>query len=148
MPTQGKGRRATSTEVIHRMNTEKKDYNNCLYHDLTKQLIGFAFDIFKQIGPRYPEKLYQKAYENKLIDNGISFTRENYCRIEVDAKKIGSFRLDFLVASKVVVELKVRNQFLNKDIAQVLTYMRANDIKIGIILLFTNHKVEIKRLIL
>lgn len=130
------------------MDTEQKNYNNCLYHDLTKQLIGFAFDIFKQIGPRYPEKIYQKAFENKLVDSNISYCRENYCKIEIDGKRIGSFRLDFLVDSKVIVELKVRNQFLNKDIAQVLTYMNANNIKIGIILLFANHQVVIKRLIL
>lgn len=118
------------------------------YKDLTEKLIGFAFDIYKQIGSRYPEKIYQTAFENKLKDLSTEYLRENYCKILVDDKRVGSYKLDFLVDKKVIVELKVRDTFLNKDIAQVLTYMRLNKIKVGLILLFTNKKVEVKRLVL
>lgn len=138
----------TPTENFHRSDTEKSKYNNCLYHDLTGKLIGFAFDICKQIGTRYPEKIFQNAYEDKLKTAGIKYKRENYCKVEVDGKRVGSFKLDFLVDNKIVVELKVRNDFYNKDIAQVLTYMRTNKIKLGLIILFTKDKVEIKRLII
>lgn len=123
-------------------------YQDSIFHDLTHQLIGFAFDIFKQIGPRYPERIYQKAFENKLVASRIPYHRENYCKIEVDDAKVGSFRLDFLADDKVVVEFKVRSTFHNQDIAQVLTYMRVNIIKLGLILLYTPVKVEVKRLIL
>lgn len=123
-------------------------YHNTLFHDLTHRLIGFSFDIFKQIGPRLPERIYQQAFENKLTDAGIPFSRECYCKIVVDDKRVGSFRLDFLVENKIIVELKVRSSLLNKDIAQVLTYMRTNNIKLGLILLHTPNRVEVKRLIL
>ncbi len=118
------------------------------YSDLTHKLIGLAFEVYKQLGAGYPEKIYQKAYEHKLDSSGIKFIRENYCRIEIDGKKIGSFKLDFLIENTVIVEMKVRNNFYNKDTAQVLAYMRDNKIKIGIILLFTNSGVQIKRLII
>jgi GxxExxY protein len=130
------------------MGTESEKYDHCLYHDLTDILIGFAFDIFRQVGPRYPEKIYQNAFENKLKDAKIRYQRENYCKVEVDGRRVGSFKLDFLIDGKIIIELKVRNQLYNKDIAQVLTYMQTNDIKLGLILLFTSSKVEIKRLIL
>ena len=123
-------------------------YQDTLYHDLTQILIGFAFDIFKQIGSRYPETVYQNAYENKLIENNIKFKRENYCKIEVDGKRVGSFKLDFIIENKIIVELKVRNHFFNKDYAQVLTYMRLNKINLGLILLYSTEKVKVKRLIL
>jgi GxxExxY protein len=115
---------------------------------LTGELIGFAFDIFKQIGPRHPEKVYQKAFENKLSDSELKYKRENYCKIEVDGKRVGSFYLDFLVEGKVVVELKVGNEINNQNIAQVLTYMKINRIELGLILLFSRDGVKIKRLIL
>lgn len=127
------------------MDTEKNQY---LYSDLTNILIGFAFDIFKQIGSGYPEKVYQNAFENKLKQSDANYKRENYCKILVDGKRAGSFVLDFVIGDKVVVELKVRNQFYNKDYAQVLTYLKANNLRLGIILLFTRDKVKVKRLIL
>jgi len=119
-----------------------------LYKDLTQQIIGYAFDIFRQLGPRYPERIYQKAFEVKFQDNQIKFSRECHCKVELDGKKIASFRLDFLVEDKVVVELKVRDYPLSTDIAQVLTYMKTNDLKVGLILRFSQEKVVVKRLVL
>ena len=119
-----------------------------LYQDLTEQLIGFAFDIYNQIGPRHPEKVFQKAFENKLRDKKITFNKELYAKIEVDGKRVGLYYFDFLIDNKIVVELKVRNEIFNSDIAQVLTYMNTNNIKLGLILLFSRNGVKIKRLIL
>ena len=119
-----------------------------LHADLTEKLIGFAFDIFKQVGPRYPEKIYQKAFENKLRDNQIKYSRENYGKVVVDGRKVGGFYLDFVVDNRVVVELKVREKIISTDVAQVLTYMKLEHMKIGIILLFTLYGVKIKRLII
>jgi GxxExxY protein len=124
--------------------------SNAIYKHkvLTGRLIGFAFDIYKQIGPRHPEKVYQKAYENKLVDAGFRHKRENYCRIEVDGKRVGSFYLDFVVEDKVVVELKVGQEIINQHIAQVLTYLKINRIELGLVLLFSKDGVKIKRLVL
>lgn len=123
-------------------------YSNSEYPEaeLTSKLIGFAIKIFKEIGYKYPEKVYQKAFENELIKSKIKFKRESYCKITIDDKIIGSFKLDFLVDDKVVVELKVRDRIFNSDIAQVLTYLKTNKVKIGLILLFSSNGVKIKRL--
>ena len=98
------------------------------HKELTSKIIGMCIDIYKQIGSRYPEKIYQKALENKLAEMNIEYKKENYCKIEVDGKRVGAFRLDFLVEESVVVELKVRNEIINKDIGQILTCMRLNNI--------------------
>ena len=119
-----------------------------LYSDLTEMIIGFAFDIFKQIGPRLPEKVYQKAMEVKLTNGGIGFLRENYFKIVVDGRRVGSFKLDFLIEDKLVLELKVRDYLTDNDIAQVLTYLKAKNLRLGLILLFTRSRVKVKRVIL
>lgn len=118
------------------------------HSDLTHKLIGFAFEVYKKLGAGYPEKIYQKAFEELLKENNIVHKRENYCKILFNGKRIGSFKLDFLVEQTVIIEIKVRNTFYNKDTAQVLAYMRDNNIQIGLILLFTIKGVEIKRLII
>lgn len=115
---------------------------------VTEQLIGFAFDIYKQIGAHFPEKVYQNAFEEKLKDSNIKYQKENYCKVLVDGKRVGNFYVDFLINNEVIVELKVRNEIFKKDIAQLLTYMRINSIKIGLILLFSSQGVRVKRLIL
>lgn len=115
------------------------------YKYLTEKIIGYSFDIFRQIGGKHPEKFYQNAMENKFIDNRINYKRENYCKLEVDGKRIGYIRMDFLIENKIVVELKVRDEIYKKDIAQILSYMRIKNIKTGLILLFTSNGVRPKR---
>ena len=65
-----------------------------------------------------------------------------------EGRKIGSFFVDFVVEDKVVIELKARGDIFQKDIAQILAYMKEKSIKVGIILLFGKTGVKIKRLIL
>ena len=123
----------------------EKDNKIFPHKELTEKIIGFTFDIFKQIGGKHPEKFYQNALENKLKDNHIKYQRENYCKLEVDGKRIGYIRMDFLIESKVVVELKVREELYKRDIAQILSYMRLKNIDTGLILLFTSNGVKPKR---
>ncbi len=127
---------------------EENNQNIYPHKDLTQLIIGYAFDIYKQIGAHLPEKVYQNAFEEKLKESKTRYKRENYCKICVDNKRVGSFIIDFLVEEKVIVEIKVRNELFKKDIAQLLTYMRLNKIQIGLILLFTSQGVRVKRLIL
>lgn len=115
---------------------------------LTEKLIGIAFEVYKQIGSKYPEKIYQEAYKNKLEESELAYKRELYCKLECDGKRVGFFKLDFLVENKVVIELKVRNEIFNSNIAQLLTYIRLNKIKVGLVLAFAKNKVLIKRMVL
>jgi len=115
--------------------------------DLTRVIIGCAFEVYNKLGPDYPEKIYQKALEKKFDSKKIPYNKENYCKVELDGAIVGSFRLDFLIEDKVVVELKVRDEFLSKDAAQVITYLKVNKIKVGLVILFTSSTVKIKRLV-
>ncbi len=116
--------------------------------ELTEKLIGISFEIYNKIGSRYPEKIYQNAFENKLQELGLKYDRELYCKLELDGKRIGFFKLDFLVEKRVIVELKVRNEIYKSDYGQLLTYMRINEIAVGLILVFAKEKVKVKRLVL
>ena len=114
---------------------------------MTRVIIGCAFEVYNKLGPDYPEKIYQKALEKKFDSKKIPYNKENYCKVELDGAIVGSFRLDFLIEDKVVVELKVRDEFLSKDAAQVITYLKVNKIKVGLVILFTSSTVKIKRLV-
>lgn len=114
---------------------------------LTKKIIGLGFEAYNTIGPGFAEKIYQNILKELLQKNKIEYEREKYCDLVVFNKKVGKYRVDFLVEKRIVVEIKCRNEIYPKDIAQVINYLKVNDKKVGLILKFGRKGVEIKRLI-
>lgn len=114
--------------------------------ELTYELIGYGYNVFNRLGFGYQEKYYQRAYEMELIEHRKSCQREQKVVIVYNGKKIGRYFIDF-VAEQVVVEIKVASDFHPKHIAQVLGYLRAKNLRLGIILLFTKNGLRVKRVI-
>jgi GxxExxY protein len=118
-----------------------------LHEDLTYEIIGASFDVVKQIGYGYREKIYQRALAEELDSKGLKYKRECPIKIYYKDKIIGKYYLDFVVDDKIVVELKVANDFYVKDIKQVLSYMKANNYKLGLLIIITKDGAKVKRLI-
>ena len=115
--------------------------------DITKTLIGFAFEIYNELGYGLPEKTYQKAFETCLSRNNIEHSREKYSFITFNGVKVGRYYLDFLINNQLAVELKVRNEIYESDIKQLLGYLKSENIKLGLLLVFSKQGVSIKRII-
>lgn len=115
--------------------------------ELTEKIIGCAFRIYNELSFGLPERVYQKAMAHCLGEMKIEFAREVYGKIEFDGKIIGKYFLDFLVDNRVALEFKVRNEIYEKDVSQLLAYLKMKKIKIGLILAITSNGVKIKRLI-
>ena len=115
--------------------------------DLTQKVIGCAFKIFNEIGYGYSEKVYQQAMSIELEKSGVSFEREKYAKILYDGQVAGRFFLDFLIDNKLAVEIKVRREIFPSDWTQLLNYLKAKDLKVGLLIVFSKHKVLIKRLV-
>ncbi len=114
---------------------------------LTELIIGLAFDTYNELGAGFPERIYHNLLKEKLSEKKINFKSENYCAIKNEKITLGGFRIDIVVENKVIVELKSRNQIFNKDISQVLYYLKVKNIQVGLILCFGKNGVKIKRLI-
>lgn len=121
-------------------------YEDRPHNELTQMIIGLAFEVYNELGSGYPEKVYKKSLAVKLEREKMDFVLEQYCKVEVDGVKVGHFFIDIVVDNKVAVELKARGEIYKKDQAQLLTYLKTSNMKIGLILLFGKEKVEIKRL--
>lgn len=118
-----------------------------LYKELTERIIAACFKIYNQMGYGYPEKIYQKSLELELQSKEIKYEREVYSKILYDGKIAGKFFLDFLIDDKVAVELKVRRNMYESDWIQLLNYLKAKNLRVGILAVFTKNKVEIKRVV-
>lgn len=125
----------------------KYDKEQYPHKELTGKIIKLAFNIYNELGYGLPERVYQKAFKCALSKEKISFTKEAYGKIEFDGEVVGKYFLDFLVDGRVAVEFKVRNEIYKKDVVQLLNYLKAKKIEIGIVLAITRDGIKIKRLV-
>ena len=102
------------------------------------------------MGPGLLENLYEEAMEHELKLSGIEFKRQKEFEIYYKVNPIGNYKLDYLVENKVIVELKCIEAIKNIHIAQVLTYLRAERLRVGLLINFNVDKLKegIRRVIL
>lgn len=121
--------------------------SDLLYPELSFQINGVLFDVFKQIDGGHQEKYYQKAVAMGLKKSGIIFVEQRYVPLLYEGERIGSYYLDFFIEEKIVLELK-RGQYIPAHIIQQTNqYLHTLDSQLGLIGCFTHTGVVIKRII-
>lgn len=118
-----------------------------LHKDLTHQIIGILFDVYKEIGYGLQEKYYQRAVALRLGKAKLPFQREQHQPIQFDQQIIGRYFVDFVIDHKVVLELKVANGFFDAHLKQVLGYLKTTGLQIGLLGIVTPQGIKIKRVI-
>jgi len=118
------------------------------FEEVTNKIIGCAIEVHKQLGSGLGERFYQRALLMELDKKGLSVETEKEIKIYYDGKKIGVHRLDLVVNNTVLVELKAARELDAIHQAQVLSYLKASGLKIGLLLNFAKPVLEIKRLVL
>ena len=124
-----------------------RDEGKIIYKEKSYEIVGCCFEVYNKLGYGLREKNYQKALESLLQDERISFKSQLYVPIKINEKIIGKFYLDFLIDNKIALELKVGNHFLTKDIQQLFSYLKASNLKLGIIVNFTAVGIKYKRIV-
>ena len=120
-------------------------------NELTEAIIGSAIEVHRLLGPGLLESAYQESLARELTLRQIPFEREKPLPLEYKGAKLDcGYRLDFLVANAVVVEVKAAEGLLPIHQAQLLTYMKLGGWKIGLIINFHESLLKngIKRLVL
>ena len=119
------------------------------YADITQKIIGASFEVHKFLGNGFQEVIYQRAlaYEMGLV--GLVFAREIEQHIFYKnlPEPIGTRRADFVVESKVLVELKAVIQLEDVHFAQVLNYLKVYKLPVGLLINFGSKSLTFKRLV-
>jgi GxxExxY protein len=118
-----------------------------IYEELSYKINGALYNVFNNVGPGHKENFYQKATAHEFSLLKFNFEEQLPARIIYKGKRIGIYYFDFLIENKVVLEIKVRNYFSKKDIEQLFSYLKARNLKLGIIAHFTKGGVKIKRVV-
>jgi GxxExxY protein len=116
------------------------------YKNLSYKLIGLAYKVYNELGYGYQEKYIQRAYERELQSESLKYLKEVAYSIDYFDKNIGRYFMDFVVEDIIVVEFKVANNFYSRYLKQVLGYLRKSGLKLGLLIIFTDDGVKIKRI--
>jgi GxxExxY protein len=130
----------------------KSDYidQNFTHSELTSKIISCCIEVHSYLGPGLLEGIYEDALEKEIEINYINFERQKQIELNYKGRKIGKHRVDFLVENEVVLELKSVESLNNLFLAQLITYLRVMDKKVGLLINFNVDQLKygIKRIIL
>lgn len=118
-----------------------------LFPELSYKLVGILFDVYNELGHGHPEKTYQKAVAIRLTQAGVKFVEQLYAPVLLDGVVVGKNFFDFLIADKIVLEIKKGNYFSRLHIDQVNKYLVANNLQLGILAYFAPRTVHFKRIV-
>ncbi len=124
--------------------TAKKSY---LYSDLTYKIIGCLYEVHKALGNVHKEVIYHKAIAIELENKNIPFAEEKGISVFYKGKKIGSYRPDFIIDDKVILEIKVAPALTKAIQDQIYYYVKGTPYKLVLLANFGPSKLAIKRLI-
>lgn len=116
--------------------------------ELTYKIRGAVYEVYRQLGHGFLESVYQKALMYELNCLGLLVESEVPLTVVYKGQTVGEYRADLIVENKVLLELKAQANLHTTADAQLVNYLKATDIKIGLLINFTHPKATIKRLVL
>ena len=116
--------------------------------ELSEQIIGCGVRVQRILGPGFLEKVYEEALARELARAGLEFERQKTVLLIYDGQPIGEHRLDLLVASRVVIELKACKEIEDIHLATARSYLKATGAPLALVLNFAKPTLQIRRVVL
>lgn len=120
---------------------------NRLFDELSGDVISCALDVHRELGPGFVEKAYHSALRIALTDAGLGFVCESRVVVRYRGVDIGIHQLDLLVKGELIVELKAVKCLTEIHYAQLRSYLRAANLRVGLLINFNAPKLEVRRLV-
>jgi GxxExxY protein len=118
------------------------------HNELTRTIIGAAMEVHSTLGPGFLESVYEAAMAIELNLGKVPYERQKPIPVMYKGEKAKDFFCDFLVDGKVLVELKALKAITNTEEAQVLNYLKATGLQVGLLINFGEQSLKYKRLVL
>jgi GxxExxY protein len=106
------------------------------HSELTDKIIGVFYDVYNELGYGFLESTYGEALSVALEESGLSIARETSVPVWFRGKKVGQYYADMIVERLILLELKAARTLESAHEAQLLHYLRATDIEVGLLLNF------------
>ena len=119
---------------------------NLLHKSITDIILKVYYDVYNELGYGFLEKVYQNAMYFELKSLGYKVEAQKQIKVYFKEQLVGEYFSDLLVEDKVIVELKATELLMNVHVAQIMNYLKATPIEVGLLLNF-GEELEFKRLI-
>ena len=116
--------------------------------ELTRQIIGCAMKVSNTLGAGFLEKVYKNALALELRRSGLATRQQVPLAVFYEGEIVGEYVADLIVENQVLLELKTARALDGSHQAQLLNYLRATELRIGLILNFGTKRLGIKRMVL
>jgi len=103
---------------------------------LTSAIIGAFYDVYNELGYGFLEKVYENSLTHELKKRGLHVQQQAPIKVYYDELLVGQYFADLLVNEAVIIELKAAESIAEEHEAQLLNYLKATDIDVGLILNF------------
>jgi len=121
--------------------------DDLVYPELSYEIVGILFEVYRRVGSGHKEKYYQKCIAVELKERGRHFQEQVFIPLIYRGVHVGKLYLDFLIEDKIIVEIKKDERFSKNNIEQVYSYLKAKNLKLGILANFTKNGVKFKRIV-
>ena len=116
---------------------------------LTEKIISCCFKAHSELGPGFNEKIYHNTLMILLKETGLEYETEKEFNVLFEAKKVGVFRLDLVIQQKIIVEIKALTGNIPEVFKyQLLSYLKASGLRIGLLVNFGNKSCQVKRFVI
>jgi GxxExxY protein len=145
--TENKSYKYSKKSVNSMIRTSPKEFP---LKEVTERIISCAMEVHSTLGPGLLESVYEEALAHEFTLRVIKYEKQKEINLKYKGKEIGKHRIDFLVENEVVLELKAVETMNKIYEAQILTYLRAMNKSVGLLINFNVERLKdgIKRLIL
>ncbi|MFC1497428.1 GxxExxY protein [Verrucomicrobiota bacterium] len=113
--------------------------------DLTEKIIGCAYKIYNKMGYGFLESIYEKCMLIELRKAGLKAQSQKPIIVYYDGETVGEFTADLVVEDVVIIELKSVRRIIRAHEVQLVNYLMATRIEVGLLMNFAERKVEVKR---
>jgi GxxExxY protein len=117
-------------------------------NDVTYAINGAVFEVNRVLGPGFLEKVYENALLIELKRKRLKAESQAPIKVSYKGNAVGEYVVDILVEGKVIVELKTVEKLEKAHEAQLLNYLKATGIHVGLLVNFKHPKVQVKRMVL
>ncbi|MBI5699015.1 GxxExxY protein [Candidatus Saganbacteria bacterium] len=118
-----------------------------IHGELSYRIIGILYKIYNAMGAGFQEKYYQKAIRKVLEKERIPFLEQVRMDIDIEGAQIGRYYIDFVIDHKIALEIKARSFIAQRDIRQILGYLKKSGLEVGLLAGFASEGLKIKRLL-
>jgi GxxExxY protein len=121
----------------HEINEPTVDYGGLLYKEECYAIQGAVFEVYREMGCGFLEAVYQECLEKELTHRGIPFQSQVQLGLTYKGNRLNqTYKPDFVCYGKIIVELKTVKEVDNTHRAQVLNYLKATGMRVGLLLIF------------